>query len=92
MYLNVKVTPKSSKNRISGWVGKTLKICVTAAPEKGKANDAMITVLSKALEISKSQIRLVRGETSSQKVVDIDGGEDLDLLQRLEEHLKRDPP
>ena len=90
MILNVKLIPKSSKNRLAGWVGKSLKICVTAIPEKGKANDAMLNVLSKILEIPKAHIRLIRGKTSSQKVVDIHGLEDSKFFQRVENHLKKE--
>jgi hypothetical protein len=40
---------------------------VTQAPEKGKANKAVIELLSKLLGLRKSQIELLAGETSSQK-------------------------
>ena len=44
-----------------------LKVAVTAAPEAGKANKAIGGVLAKALGVSRSQVRLVRGMTSRQK-------------------------
>ena len=44
-----------------------LRVSVTQAPEKGKANKAMIEVLSKRLGLRKSQFSLVSGETSRQK-------------------------
>ena len=44
-----------------------LKISVTQAPEKGKANKALIAVIAKALDVRKSQIELLSGETSSRK-------------------------
>jgi len=44
-----------------------LKISVTQAPEKGKANKALIAVIAKALDVRKSQVELLSGETSSRK-------------------------
>ncbi len=61
-----------------------LKVCVTQSPEKGKANKALVEVLSKALGLKKSQIELIAGETSHQKrflVHGIDAGE---LASRVE--------
>ena len=70
--LQLKVQTKSSGNRIAGWVGDRLKVQVTAAPERGKANAAVIEVLAKALGVSKSAIRITAGETSPLKTVEID--------------------
>jgi len=44
-----------------------LKVSVTAAPEKGKANKAIITLLADSLGLKRSQIELLAGETSPQK-------------------------
>lgn len=83
MKLSVKVIPKSSRNGIGGWMGEVLKINVTAPPERGKANDAVEAVLAEALGLSRKQVRLVSGLTSARKVVEIDGLEPADLLERL---------
>ena len=77
MRVEIKVVPKASRNRIVGWVGDRLKVQVTAPPERGKANDAVIDVLAEAVGLSRHQIRLVAGQTSPLKTVEIDGGEDL---------------
>lgn len=71
MFLQVKVTPHASKNEIAGWRESVLQVKVTAAPEKGKANEAVIELLSEALDISKSSIRLVSGGTSRIKKFEI---------------------
>lgn len=76
----VKVTPKAAKNEIIGWEGELLKVRLNAAPEKGKANEALITLLSKKLKIAKSRIHILKGETSRQKLVEIEG-ETLSSLQ-----------
>ena len=64
----VRITPKASKNAITGWVTDAdntpvLKVAVTAVPEKGKANAALIALLSKEWKIPKSQIVLEKGDT-----------------------------
>ncbi|WP_348663787.1 DUF167 family protein [Chlamydia vaughanii] len=65
--LEVKVTPKSKENKIVGFEGETLKIRVTEAPEKGKANEAVIALLAKALSLPKRDVTLISGETSRKK-------------------------
>lgn len=82
MRLSLKVIPKSSRDRIVGWVGDRLKVQVTAAPERGKANDAVVEVLAKALGVPRSAIRITAGETSPLKTVEIQGEESV-LASRL---------
>jgi uncharacterized protein len=79
--LRLKLTPKSSKNalvKIEADVdGKThLKATVTAVPEKGKANTALIKLLSKKLGLPKTSIRLIAGEQSRYKTAHISGEPD----------------
>ena len=57
---------------------------VTQAPEKGKANKAIITVLAKRLGLRKSHIRLISGETTSQKRFNITGIGVEELRTRIE--------
>jgi uncharacterized protein (TIGR00251 family) len=70
----VKITPKASRNEVKGWEtgadGRTfLKVSVTAVPEKGKANKALITLLSKMYNVPRSQIEILRGETDKYKLI-----------------------
>jgi uncharacterized protein (TIGR00251 family) len=81
LLLLLKVVPKASRDRVVGWVGDRLKVQVTAAPERGKANAAVVEVLAAALGVSRSQVRIVSGETSPLKTVVIDGSDE--LLSRL---------
>ena len=76
--VTVKLTPGAKKNEVVGWeedlFGKRiLKISVTAIPEKGKANKAMIALLSKHWRVPKSAIMIVRGKTSRVKKLEIEG-------------------
>jgi len=74
--LRVKVVPGSSRNEIVGWLGEALKIKVTAPPEKGKANEAVIRLLAAALGIATDDISVVSGHSSPAKLVAISGIDD----------------
>jgi uncharacterized protein (TIGR00251 family) len=65
--LPVRAQPGTKRNAIVGEHDGALKIAVTAAPDKGKANDAIIAVLAKAFGLPKSNIELMSGPTSRQK-------------------------
>lgn len=76
----VKLTPKASRNAVNGWAegadgGRVLKVSVTTVPEKGKANDALIALLSKEWRIPKNAFSLIRGETDRLKTIKITGYE-----------------
>ena len=65
--LLVRAQPGARRNEVRGVQDGALKVCVTQAPEKGKANKAIVEVLAKWLGVRKSQIELISGETASQK-------------------------
>lgn len=76
--LFIRLTPKSAKDGIDGWAEddkgrRYLKIRVRAAPIEGRANDALIALLAKSLNVPKSRLSLVAGDTSRLKQVEIDG-------------------
>ena len=65
--LPVHAQPKASRNGIVGIHDGGLKVAVTQAPEKGKANTALIKTIAKSLGLRKSQITLVAGDTNRSK-------------------------
>lgn len=81
--LKVKVVPGSSKTRIDGWLGESLKIRVTAAPEKGKANDAVVTLLAETLGIPRQGVSIYSGSSSPRKVFIINNLSDHEIRSRL---------
>jgi uncharacterized protein (TIGR00251 family) len=73
LIIDVRVQPKSSKDGIAGEHNGALKISVTTPPEGGKANGAVIKLLSKLLRIPKSAIVIISGATSRNKRLKILG-------------------
>jgi uncharacterized protein len=71
--LNVKVTPKAAKSRFGNIFNNSLKIYVTAAPESGQANKAVIELISGALKISKSSVIITSGQSCQNKIIEIVG-------------------
>ena len=69
----VRVQPRSSRHGIVGLHGTSLKICVHAPPVDGAANEEIIDVLARALKIPRRDIRIVSGEASRNKVVEVHG-------------------
>lgn len=84
--LSVRTQPRSSKNRIIGEYGGRLKLAVTVAAEKGKANKAVIGLLADTLHINESSIRIISGESSRDKRLMIDGLTPEDLRSLLKLH------
>ena len=69
--VTVWVTPNASRERIGGIHDGAIRIWVTAPPEDGKANDAVVALV--ASRIGSRRIRIVSGHTSRRKVVEIEG-------------------
>ena len=67
---NVRVTPHAKQNKVVESDG-VLRVYTTVAPEKGKANAAVIELLAKRFGVAKSQIKIVRGDTTRDKVIEI---------------------
>ena len=82
-YLNVRVTPGARQDELAGWQGTALKVKVRAAPEKGKANDAVCALIAQALGLPARSVLVERGHTSRGKLLLVDGLEEEEMLRRL---------
>ena len=71
--LAVKVVPGSSRDRVAGRYADGVKVQVSAPPEKGKANAAVIQALAAWLGVNARQVELVAGHTSPRKRFRISG-------------------
>lgn len=91
--LSVRLTPNASRDMIEGMETSAdgevfLKARVTAVPEAGKANKALIALIAKWARLPKSSISFVSGETARKKILRIDGDPE-DLMVRLDTLLRR---
>ncbi len=91
--LFVRLTPNARRNGFSALMqnaeGQTvLKISVTAVPEKGKANAALIKLLAKEWKLAKSQIEITAGQTDRYKTLLL-RGDPSHLQQQLTEWMKQ---
>ena len=82
--LPVKAKPGASRNGIQGWQNSMLCVTVTQVAEKGKANQRLREVIAKGLQLKKSQVTLVSGETSSEKRFLVTGVSTEELARRCE--------
>ncbi|MBT6253691.1 DUF167 domain-containing protein [Candidatus Uhrbacteria bacterium] len=70
--VKIKVIPGAQISEVVGEMADgTLKVRIHAAPEKGKANVELVKVLAEHYGVRKSEVDVVRGHTSRQKVVEI---------------------
>jgi|TARA_Y100000031_G_scaffold148472_1_gene184839 hypothetical protein len=60
-----------------------IRVRVTAVPERGKANAAVVALIAKTLGLSKRSIAVVRGHTSRDKLIAVDGMDRDEVLERL---------
>jgi|YelNatPaOPRAMG01_1025707.scaffolds.fasta_scaffold18709_4 uncharacterized protein (TIGR00251 family) len=70
MRVSILVIPNARKNEVVE-EGDHLKVYVTAPPVHGRANEAVIEVLAEFFGVKKNKIRIIRGERSREKVVEI---------------------
>ena len=71
--ISIKVQPNSNRNEVVGVVNGVWKIKIAAPPDKGKANKELVDFLSEWLDIKKDRINILRGQTSHNKIVEIEG-------------------
>ncbi len=78
-----KVVPGSSRTTVAGVLEDMVKVRVAAAPEKGKANQCLVTFLAKQLGVRKGDVEIVSGETRPVKQVRVAGISAAVLLEKL---------
>jgi hypothetical protein len=81
--LKIRVQPRASSNLVEGYRGDTVRLRVTAPPEDGKANEAAVSALAQALGVAKGRIKIVRGHSSRDKLVLVEGLTSDEVEQRL---------
>jgi uncharacterized protein (TIGR00251 family) len=71
--ISVYVQPRASKTMVAGMHDGCVKVRLAAPPVDGAANAALIEFVADALKVAKSRVRIVSGQTSRRKVVEVDG-------------------
>lgn len=69
----VRVQPRASRNVILRTHGGALRVTLTAPPLDGRANEALIALLAERLGTARAAVRLLAGERSRNKIVEVDG-------------------
>jgi uncharacterized protein len=90
--LPVRAQPGARRNEVRGEHEGALKVCVTQSPEKGKANKAIVELLSKVLSLRKAQIELIAGATSHSKRFLMRGMTVEELRERIAQAQARSTP
>jgi uncharacterized protein (TIGR00251 family) len=79
----MRVQPRSRKDEIAGERAGALLIRVTAPPVDGKANDAVRRLIAKRLRVPAGRVSIVRGESSRDKLLEVEGIGDDELRRAL---------
>jgi uncharacterized protein (TIGR00251 family) len=81
--LNVKVIPGSRRTAVGGKYGDGIKLYVSAPPEDGRANAAVIALLAETFGVGRGAVRIVRRHGGPRKVVEVDGLSEPQLAGKL---------
>ncbi len=75
--------PRASRDEVAGLQGEAVKVRVTAAPVEGEANEAVVRLLSRSLEVPRSSVSIARGHGGRRKQVRIEGLAAAEVRRRL---------
>jgi uncharacterized protein (TIGR00251 family) len=71
--LAIKAVPNAPRSEVIGWLGDALKVKVHAPPVEGRANEVLCEFLAETLDLPRRAVTVLRGDTSRQKIIRIDG-------------------
>ena len=71
--LRLRVAPDAARPGIAGRHGEAWKVRVAAAPERGRANEAVVALLAATLEVDRRDVTLVSGHASRDKILHVGG-------------------
>jgi len=70
---SVRVQPRASRSELAGEYGNAVRIRLAAPPVDGAANDELVSFLSNIFAVARKSVRILAGETSRSKLIEIDG-------------------
>lgn len=82
--LRLRVSPGAARTEIVGRQGEAWKVRVSAPPERGRANAAILSLLAETLGVPRSGLTIVAGHGSRDKVVELAGLDAREAVRRLE--------
>lgn len=69
--LAVQITPNAKQTEVTGVLDDALKLKLQAQPIEGKANEALVKFLAKALGVSRSSVTITHGQTNKKKLIEV---------------------
>ena len=85
--IRVRVQPNARRDEMTGFAGDTLRVRVAAPPQEGRANRAVVALLSHFLGVPASRVTIVRGHGSRQKLLAVEAMLPEEARRRLEDHI-----
>ena len=82
--VRLRVSPGAARTELAGRYGDAWKVRVTAAPERGRANEAVVGLLAARLRLPRESVSVVSGITSRDKIVELQGLDAAEAERRLE--------
>ena len=81
--LQLRVAPGATRAGVVGRYGDAWKVRVAAAPDGGRANDAVVRLLAETLSVPRDAVKLVSGQSARDKMVELTGIDGLQAERRL---------
>jgi uncharacterized protein (TIGR00251 family) len=81
--IRVRAQPRASRTEVAGLHGESLRIRIASPPVDGAANEALIRFLAERLGVARRRVTLLRGESSRDKTVDVEGVSAVEASARL---------
>jgi uncharacterized protein len=81
--LRLRVSPGATRSRVVGRHGEGWKIRVAAPAEDGRANAALVRLLTQTLGVSRAQVTLVSGHAARDKIVELAEADPAEIERRL---------
>ena len=81
--LAIKAIPNAPRSEVVGWLGDALKVKVHAPPVEGRANEVLCTFLADTFGLPRRAVTVLRGDTSRQKLVRLEGIALVEVIARF---------
>jgi uncharacterized protein YggU (UPF0235/DUF167 family) len=88
--LRLRVVTGARHSEVVGRLGEAWKVRVDAVAERGRANDEVVRLLARALGLPRQAVRIVRGHTANDKLVEVEGVSREEAERRLDRAGRRE--